>query len=714
MKISKRIYVTAAFAALMMVAGTIDAQTHWLSAHLDGAGSGDSDGWGVGVIGVEDDTVHYYVWATDVAEPTASHIHSGAAGQSGGIAIDFEAAFSAAGGDSWVAFGSVSADSGTVASILEDPSAFYFNVHNADHPSGAVRGQVLGGGAASLALAGTLAGDRQVDTEGDPDGEGFASVVFDDGTAHLYFNVMNTLEPTAAHIHRGNATENGSVVIDPSANFSDGVAVSSVAVEDDVEREILESPHDFYFNVHNSEFTAGAVRGQLRATETVRIFPVISRASGQVGSEWRTRLNVTNITDADITAWARWFPANDDGLEAAEAVASMAIAAGSTEVVDDAVADLFGANGNGALIVASPEPVAAAAQVFNDQRDNPEIAGTFGLFVPSVDPAHIPETGILLLGSNRPASSGTAFRSNLLAFNPNPFPVDLTLTANLADGSTLGSDSTTLEPFSNAVKGVFRWIPSVPSNQRTQDFFTVTYTAGAPVALAVTPVDNATNDGFYVVPSFAPLVRSHGNQSNSPPNGIIVSPSENQTISEGESVDFEGTAEDPDGDDMTYLWDFGDGITTTALVPGNHTYSTAGTYTVTFTVTDSRGASDPTPDTRIITVEGGGETATFSAVQQQIFSQSCAFSNCHGGAAPAEGLDLREGAAYGEVVNAPSNQMPSLNLIEPSDPDNCYLYLKVIDDSSISGNRMPRGAAPLSQQLIDLLRDWIERGAPND
>jgi len=716
MKVKKYFFFALVFGALLLTAEPISAQTRWFSAHLEGFGSGDIDGWGLGVIGVDSDSVSYYLWATDIAEPTAAHIHTGSAGQNGGIAIDFEASFSAAAGDSWVAFGSVTASAATIASILDDPSAFYFNIHNADHTAGAVRGQVLGDGASASALAGTLDGDREVDNPGDPDGEGFASVVFDDGTAHFYFKVVNAVEPSAAHIHRGNATENGSVVVDPSASFSGGVAVSSVAVDDDLEREILASPHKYYFNVHNSEFTAGAVRGQLRATETVRLFPVISRASGQVGSEWRTRLNVVNLTDAEIMAWARWFPANDGGLDAAETVATMTIAAGNTELVDDAVSELFGANGNGALIVASPDPFETVAQVFNDQRDNPEIGGTFGLFVPSVDPAQVPDSGILLLGSNRPASSGVGFRSNLLAFNPNSFPVDLTLTAKLADGSTLGSDSTTLEPLSNAVKGIFRWIPSVPSSQRTQEFFSVTYTANAPVALAMTPVDNATNDGFYVVPSFAPVTMNQAAGGNSPPNGTIIAPSENQTISEGGTVTFEGMAEDPDGDDMTYLWDFGDGITTTALVPGNHTYSDSGTYTVTFTVTDSNGASDPTPDTRMITVQGGGggQEATFSAVQQQIFTQSCAFSGCHGGSSPAEGLDLRQGAAYGEIVNVPSSQMSSLDRIEPSEPDSSYLYLKVTGDSSISGVRMPRGGAALSSDLIDLLRDWIERGAPND
>jgi len=153
---------------------------------------------------------------------------------------------------------------------------------------------------------------------------------------------------------------------------------------------------------------------------------------------------------------------------------------------------------------------------------------------------------------------------------------------------------------------------------------------------------------------------------------------------------------------MTYLWDFGDGISSTVLVPGNHTYSDSGSYTVIFTVTDSKGAADPTPDTRSITVDSSGQVATFTEVQQQIFTASCAFSGCHGGSSPAN------------IVNVASSEKPSLDRIEPSDPDNSYLYLKVLGDSSISGARMPSGGAMLSQDLLDLLRDWIERGAPND
>ncbi|MFS8197451.1 PQQ-dependent sugar dehydrogenase [Streptomyces sp. CWNU-52B] len=47
---------------------------------------------------------------------------------------------------------------------------------------------------------------------------------------------------------------------------------------------------------------------------------------------------------------------------------------------------------------------------------------------------------------------------------------------------------------------------------------------------------------------------------------------------------------DPDGDSLTYAWDFGDGATSTAADP-SHTYTTDGQYTATLTVKDTTGKS---------------------------------------------------------------------------------------------------------------------------
>ncbi|KGJ95074.1 S8 family serine peptidase [Colwellia psychrerythraea] len=58
---------------------------------------------------------------------------------------------------------------------------------------------------------------------------------------------------------------------------------------------------------------------------------------------------------------------------------------------------------------------------------------------------------------------------------------------------------------------------------------------------------------------------------------------------------------DPDGDIVSYNWNFGDNSSDNTANP-SHSYSAAGTYTVTLTVTDSEGAADSA--THTVTVEG--------------------------------------------------------------------------------------------------------------
>ncbi|UCC92982.1 MAG: PKD domain-containing protein, partial [Thermoplasmata archaeon] len=58
----------------------------------------------------------------------------------------------------------------------------------------------------------------------------------------------------------------------------------------------------------------------------------------------------------------------------------------------------------------------------------------------------------------------------------------------------------------------------------------------------------------------------------------------------GERIHFVGLGSDPEGEAVTYAWNFGDGGTSDEVEP-EHKYDKAGTYTVTVTVTDARGAS---------------------------------------------------------------------------------------------------------------------------
>src|SRR5439155_1492169 len=60
---------------------------------------------------------------------------------------------------------------------------------------------------------------------------------------------------------------------------------------------------------------------------------------------------------------------------------------------------------------------------------------------------------------------------------------------------------------------------------------------------------------------------------------------------EGTAVTFDGSASsDPDGDALTYAWDFGDGATGSGAKP-THSYADNGPYSVTRTVSDTHSAT---------------------------------------------------------------------------------------------------------------------------
>jgi chitodextrinase len=94
--------------------------------------------------------------------------------------------------------------------------------------------------------------------------------------------------------------------------------------------------------------------------------------------------------------------------------------------------------------------------------------------------------------------------------------------------------------------------------------------------------------------------------ANAAPNGVVSAPSSSTvTIDEGQTVTFGGTATDPDSSlPLTYRWDFGDPAIADSTVedPGAVRFDNPGTYTVSFTVTDSLGLADPTPATLTVNV----------------------------------------------------------------------------------------------------------------
>ena len=114
-------------------------------------------------------------------------------------------------------------------------------------------------------LAATLTGEAEVPGPGDPDGSGTARVTLNVGQREVCFVLTaEDIEPaTAAHIHEGEAGAAGPVAVGLEPP-TDGMSSGCVAdVDRDLIREILRDPSGYYVNVHNAEYPAGAIRGQL-------------------------------------------------------------------------------------------------------------------------------------------------------------------------------------------------------------------------------------------------------------------------------------------------------------------------------------------------------------------------------------------------------------------------------------------------------------------
>jgi hypothetical protein len=124
--------------ALVTVGGAAAAmQKGSLHATLTGkveTPKGDPDGAGTAEVKVTGSRVCWEIHATRVGTLMAAHIHKGGPGVSGPVVVPF--------GKTYRSKGCTTASSSVAAAILRSPGAYYVNVHNAQYPAGALRGQL--------------------------------------------------------------------------------------------------------------------------------------------------------------------------------------------------------------------------------------------------------------------------------------------------------------------------------------------------------------------------------------------------------------------------------------------------------------------------------------------------------------------------------------------------------------------------------------------
>ncbi|CAN5233506.1 CHRD domain-containing protein [soil metagenome] len=109
-----------------------------MTGSAEAPGPGDPDGSGTALVALfpEEGRICYVLEVEGIAPATAAHIHEAPAGSPGPVVLPLEAPTKGR-----------SRECRSIApelaqEILDNPSDYYVNVHNPEHPGGAVRGQL--------------------------------------------------------------------------------------------------------------------------------------------------------------------------------------------------------------------------------------------------------------------------------------------------------------------------------------------------------------------------------------------------------------------------------------------------------------------------------------------------------------------------------------------------------------------------------------------
>ena len=271
LRLSSLAAATLATAGLVTIGSSpAAAEPEPLVASATGAeevpGPGDPDGTAEGSFTVDAATgeLCYLVAAGGIQPAAAMHIHEAPRGVAGPVVVTLDA-------------GRINADTETcmtvevalATDILADPGGYYLNLHSAEFPNGAVRGQLAVPVVDEVSLSAAADGRQEVPGPGDPDGT--AEGDFDLRGDQLCYQVeaANVALPlNGMHIHRGALGVAGPVVVplDPAAVDAD--SETCTVVDPALLDEIAANPGGFYLNLHNTEFPNGAVRGQLAVPGT--------------------------------------------------------------------------------------------------------------------------------------------------------------------------------------------------------------------------------------------------------------------------------------------------------------------------------------------------------------------------------------------------------------------------------------------------------------
>jgi len=110
------------------------------------------------------------------------------------------------------------------------------------------------------------------------------------------------------------------------------------------------------------------------------------------------------------------------------------------------------------------------------------------------------------------------------------------------------------------------------------------------------------------------------------------------------------------------------------------------------------------------------EPATLATIQYKIFTANCLGSGCHNAGERPANLVLETGRSAEQLIDVTADNFAAaaagLKRVDPGNPDNSFLLVKLTNPRPDYGSRMPLGRPALPAKDVALIREWILNGAP--
>ena len=192
----------------------------------------------------------------------------------------------------------------------------------------------------------------------------------------------------------------------------------------------------------------------------------------------------------------------------------------------------------------------------------------------------VPNPPVVVAPASVTGAEGTLIAFDVTASDPDGEPIASLTASGLPPGATFAANPTN-------TSGAFSWTP----NFSDAGVYSIVFTAANAQASSQT-----TTIAVAVSPNAAPTASAGG-----PYTGVAGSP-----------VEFDGSAtSDPDGNALTYAWDFGDGSSGTGVTP-SHVYASGGAYSAVLTVADDGAPSLSDIDVASVTITSVFEANLFT------------------------------------------------------------------------------------------------------